>query len=844
MPPTASVSVSGAIGKTGTLLTVFCVFAGLVITAYGLVQQDWPAVLPFWRPGATMGYLGFVASCALAIALARIVLRANYFASTTCLGMVIVLFGEGVASLLSVLYFLAASWSLGFIAIKAICRPDPPTNESARALVGAGLWATGVSLTAHFEINTGWVYSTVLALPIAAARHALIDLVRKIADQTLHAHAERRHIVERSLLGALFLTFLAFAYLPELAHDPLAVHLFVPGYVEANHAWDFDPARYVWTLMPLLADWAYTIGFLLGGEAAAKLVNLAFLMACAHLVRQLVLTLGGSERGADWGALVLLSTPLTFLLGSALYAEPFWSAYLLAGALFVFRVFLGRGNRLSQLKLAAILLAFSAASKAVALVILPIVLAMLIPRAPGLLAKGSRLSAFGAAGLFLALGGIPYLVAWFISGNPVFPFYNGLFQSPFYPAENFLHSGFDSDLSWKLPYQLVFLGGNFTSGMTGSTGAAGFQWLLLLVPSVVAALFLRDWKAASVAGVCLLPLLVIFEFQTFLRYVFPSFLFLSALIGLAISRCTAAGPTVRWAMVGAAGLTLGLNLLFYGSCSPNYRDVPVLEIFDPEGREEIVRRRAPIRKAVELVEELNQSRSPVVFLAPPLAAGLTSDALFASWYNRTFDRELRSSRDYGSFVSLIQKHGARFLIADSRWRGHREGVAGFVDQAFREVARFGSVSLHRVDDSVFFADELLTGTTELSSPPWQLREGTEVQGDGTVLVTATSPVTQSVPVEPGRRYLNEITAKCADQPARGRVQVSWRDAQWNPLGTEIASFHCRTGWVVESLEVTAPQGAANAVVFGAGHTATPVRISEISFRTNARQPVPRTGGAN
>ena len=832
MPNPETGSPGSASGRTITSLIVLSMLGTLAVTGFGLAQQDWPAVLPFWRPGVTIGYLGFMACAALAIALARITVQAGYIASTALLGVSIALLDGGLMPLLSVLFFFAACWSLGWFVIKGLCRKNPPSSELARVLVGAGLWASAVSITVHFEVNYGWVYSIALALPIVAARTPLINLVRNLVRQTLQRRHDRHLIVERSLLGGFFLTYFAFALLPELSYDPLAVHLFVPAYVEANQAWNFDPGRYVWTLMPLLADWAYTIGYLLGGEAAAKLVNMAFLVVCAQLVRQTVQTMGGSERGADWGTLILLSTPLTFLLGSALYTEPFWSAYLLAGALYTFRVLLGHGDRSSQLMLVALFLAFAAAAKAVALVIVPIVLALLVPRVPALFSKGNRQSTCCAAGLFLAVAAIPYLNAWLVSGNPVFPFFNAIFESPFYPAENFRNRAFVTELNWNLPYELVYFAERFTSGMTGSTGAGGYQWVLLLVPTTLAALVFRDWKAAGLAAVCLLSFLVVFNFQAFLRYVFPSFLFLSALVGLVISKCDCSGTTLRWGMLGLAALTLGLNVLFFGSASPNYRDVPVLAVFDSQSQESLVRRRAPIRKAVELVNQLNESGSPVIFLAPPLAAGLVSEALFANWYNRTFERELRSTPDVDSFASLIRKHGARYLIFDSRWRGHKERIAALVEGSFHKVAGFGPVSVHKVDDLIFFSEELLVGTTELASPPWLLAEAEDSREDGTVLVTAATPITQSVPVEAGRSYLNRVTAKCADQPARGRLQVIWRDARRNLLGTQIVSFHCRMNWVAESQEVVAPEGAASAVVFGSGHTALPIHLAEVSFRTS------------
>ncbi|MYF91222.1 MAG: hypothetical protein F4184_03530 [Gemmatimonadetes bacterium] len=438
--------------------------------------------------------------------------------------------------------------------------------------------------------------------------------------------------------------------------------------------------------------------------------------------------------------------------------------------------------------------------------------------------------------MFLAAGSIPYLIAWLVSGNPVFPFFNGIFESPFYPAENFNNRNFNADLSWRLPYELVFFSERFTSGMTGTVGAAGFQWLLLLAPALTAALAFRDRKAVVLGIVCLSSLLAVFVFQSHLRYIFPTYIFLSALFGLAMSNAAGAGWLVRWGVWGLGVFTLGLNVLFFGSCSPNYRDLPIAAVFDPAVRERLVHRRAPIRKAVELVNQLNQSGAPVVFLAQPLAAGLNSEALFANWYNRVFWNELRAARDPDAFSSLMRSAGARDMIADVAWRDRQDWTIALVDQAFHKVAGFGPLSVLKLDDALFFSEELLTGSSDLSSSAWTLRAGLEATEDGSVTVTVESPVTQAVPVKPGEIYLNRVSARCAGQQARGRLQVNWIDAEGELLDVEIRAFDCAPQWVTQGQEVVAPLGAVSAVVFGSSHSALPIQISRVSFRSNVADP--------
>ena len=36
-------------------------------------------------------------------------------------------------------------------------------------------------------------------------------------------------------------------------------------------------ATYVWAVMPMLGDWLFSVGYMLGGETAARLINVGFI---------------------------------------------------------------------------------------------------------------------------------------------------------------------------------------------------------------------------------------------------------------------------------------------------------------------------------------------------------------------------------------------------------------------------------------------------------------------------------------------------------------------------------------------------------------------------------------
>ena len=69
---------------------------------------------------------------------------------------------------------------------------------------------------------------------------------------------------------------------PEASADGLSMHLAVPANIAANHAMTFEPGRYLWAVMPMGADFTYSVVYLLGGEMASRLLNFTFLLRAAR----------------------------------------------------------------------------------------------------------------------------------------------------------------------------------------------------------------------------------------------------------------------------------------------------------------------------------------------------------------------------------------------------------------------------------------------------------------------------------------------------------------------------------------------------------------------------------
>ena len=799
---------------------------GAGLTLAGLMRQKWPDVLPSGGLRPLVGYAGFMLGCAVIVSLGGRLTSRRPLTITAFLALFIAACAGAVWPLLVTLVYAVSAMALGHAVLSSLRIADEQSGAVTRLLVGAGLYATLISLSAHVPVNYPGVYFVGLLAPFFFAPRWLWGEVSRLASALFQRSAPTVRIDwPEVLLGAVALVHFAVALLPEVMHDALALHLFVPAHMAARHEWGFDTALHSLALIPMLGDWNFSVGYILAGETGARLINLGFVYLLALLGRELVLWAGGSEKGGTWAMLLFLSTPLTFTESSSLFVESVWATYLIAGLLWMLRSLTDQGCRASGLMLSGLMLGLATAAKSVTLpYLVALVLPLLVlPRWPV-----RQLQAPIALGIafFLVLGAIPYVVAYWISGNPVFPFYNALFKSPLYPPVNFDNPLFHSGVVWDLPYQLVFASDKY---LEATVGASGFQWLLLLLPSTALLLFLSKWRAGLLLLIGALSLMSVFHFQSYLRYIFPVLLLLSVLAGVALSQVNLLGKLPALGMVIAGVASIGLNLVFISAGVWIYRDMPIMSVFDPSDRDQFLMDRLPIRRAVDLVNVLNSARTPVAFFASPFGAGLNADALYPNWYNHEFYRSVEAAKDAPSLSKVLADHRSSIVILESTWGSGAQ--RDIVIAATRLVADFGPVSVRMLKKEVDFSSELLTNPDLTGTQGWTLFPGAvQPEGVDSLVVTVSSPAVQTVPVQGGRSYLNTVQARCKDTRAQGRVQVNWLDSGAGFISASIQRFDCTSEWSEHAQEITAPQRAAAAVVYAVSNSDLAIEVNSVSMK--------------
>ncbi|WP_219915907.1 phospholipid carrier-dependent glycosyltransferase [Pseudomonas brassicacearum] len=720
-----------------------------------------------------------------------------------------------VVTLFALSATLLGSWML---------RQRASADRSIHLLVGAGTLGTLTGLAAYLPINYPGLYGTLLSLPLLLGRNHLMAVGRELLGHIQATRSAQTPV--QTALDVLICSFACLyvlvAFMPEIGHDALAMHLFIPSQLAQRHQWSFDASTYVWAVMPMLADWIYSIVYLLAGETASRLSNSAFTLLLAWQIHNMTLWAGGSATSARWASLIFLSTPLAFAESSSLHIESAWTAFMMAGTLAILKVSNFTPDpreRLWQLRLAGVLLGFAMAAKAVTLSVLPVLLLVLLWQfrawaVPGL----ARALLLGSAGLILA-GATPYVSAGYLTGNPVFPFFNAIFHSPLWPNVNFEPPAtFGTGMTWDTLYRMVFHSPQF---IEGRVGAAGFQWLLLPT-SAVAVLLSGNRKALCILLVGAGAMFMTFQSTAYLRYVFPSFALFSVILALPV----AGDKHVPRSLALLAGALLILTNTRFIQAATYYGEIKPSALLSQAGREAYLLERLPIRKMVDTVNALNIGHQPVAVFAPPLMAGLQADALYASWYNLDWKHDFDTAASPSELAQRLRQRHVSWLVIDLK--SLPQVKLDRLLTVSTSYTRLGDLDLRKLD--VAHYEHLLN--PDLSSlEGWSLTSPSSYDpSHKTLTVNVKTPATQRVEVTPGLTYTNSVSARCATIPTAGRIQANWMDAHGDFIAASIETFDCTSQWETHEMNVVAPANATSVIIYASGHTDTPLAFKSLSFR--------------
>lgn len=698
-------------------------------------------------------------------------------------------------------------------------------------LVGVVIIGTVIGLMVHYPINYSGTYGLLIVTILYSGRGYVRELWEKF---NTHFYELKDYTWIDLCLGLVIIYYILLVQMPEVGHDALTTHLFVPTYVEQNLMWSFDVNTYVWATMPMLVDWVYTAAYILSGEFGPRLTNAGFFLIIAYIIHQIVLWAGGNALGARWAALLLLVLPLTGHLTNTLYIESIWTAIFVGGTFLILIFLFPSRNKLTELDyrdrlnsnivISGLLLGGAAAAKAVTLSMLPALAILILFRIRGWLGTIKLKSIFIGIFLFVMIGIIPYLNAWLITGNPVFPFFNEIFKSPQYPEVNFSASVYGKGLSWDTLFHLSF---NSNKYIEGGIGVGGFHILLLLLPALFMFTLDKKYRGLSLLFVGILAAAIPFQQTAYMRYIYPSYVIITAGIGVFLSIALADKSSItRFLVVLCAGLGLFLNSIFYKTGIKG-GNIMVSALLSEEGRETYLDSWLPLRNAVETVNELNVSNHPVAILSQPLAAGLESEAIYANWYNHSFLNLILQVKTQNSMIDLLKEQKIKYVLLDDYWRF--KDKKKLVENVTIEIVKIGSISVRELNKTYTFTSELLKNGIFQNKENWYVPEGTFFK-KGSAKLTINSAISQAVPIRENVRVFMSAETICPVKDSIGRLQINWHNENDEFIKTSIKTFPCKDIPETHSVEYVSPNNTKYGIVYISGHLDEPITFKSVSVK--------------
>lgn len=607
--------------------------------------------------------------------------------------------GVGWNNLAVIAIWTAATWSLGGLLLHAIYRDaDYPIKYPVEALVvGTAAWLAVWGVMLHFKVNYRGVYWGLCLLPFihwrllpqGSLRHAL---KRRLADfdHWLESIPVWMWVPGVAIIGWV----LRWASLPSAMFDDHALHLRMWTMFEFQHREEFNPVDQIWSVAPFASDLLHGALSLMAGDDVRGAWHLALGLAILGLTAKVLSQVNVPPRW-QWLLLVLLaSTPMFGNLLVSLQAE------LALGVLALTAIALiGNAGQTANPPVFGVL-ACAGLCVAVklpgAILGVACIAAMAVTFGRTLLPKRWFNPTAWLTLVILAFVALhAYAVAWYFTRNPVFPLYNGIFRSSFFPPENF------KDVTWSAGFSLrSYVEAFFRTSryFESSDYSAGWQYLILL-PVALAATVLPG--TPRLLRIALLPLLgfgiAMFAAVQYWRYLFPVMPLAIVVMGVLFTRHQRSG--VRYVAVLLAIACVGLNMRYYRNIS-GLMHVPAQMAYTAHGQDQLTRAFAPVAALTATVNALAPGSRVLYPFESPTGATLHGRPIYTSWYAAARSLQFQGIANADRAAAFIADQRPDFVIVNQTDTGPTSIPNGlireYVASQGRLVDQVGPYKLYHV----------------------------------------------------------------------------------------------------------------------------------------------------
>lgn len=746
--------------------------------------------------------------------------------------------GVGWSQSLFAFYFVLSAYAVGRLILYASMireRARILLNESV--IIGVGFYVFLFGVLIHFPVNYAGVYLGILSVPLLAALLLRLPTIYKPqASLAWHEICQKAAAIDyrKLCLSVIVIGYVArYAFFPSVNYDDNASHLRMWTMLSNQHIHNFDVTSQIWIVAPFAVDLLHAVVSLISQADARGAMNLVLFSSLLYLTWSLSEIVNNRLNDRLLIITLFATTPLLASLLTGLQTELFLAVLATAGTLFSLQ---RRRSNLSGAEVAAIIMvsALCCATKlpgAILGLALLVTFSFKVFSRPNQIPTLIRHDYRGIVIITLVAGLVAfhsYGVAWHLTGNPLFPLYNGYFKSPYFGLYNFIDNHYTTGTTLKTYWDLFF---NTSRHFESANFVAGFQYLLLLPLSIIILLTLRSRRASLKI---MLPLFVfgavMFSAVQYWRYLFPVLPLGSVLIGVLLLD-NSDKVFIRVIAFSTLGIYAAANLFFLPGISW-YFSTPAQKAFSESNRHGIVANLA----AEQLLNAILNKRAPgaKVLYEPsrPYGATLNENPIYVNWYSPARQAKVESIRTADDLTDFLRNEHIQYVYWD-------QSIPADVNDLYRTLLRD---HLSRFGSPEFQEGSILA--YQLMDHPKSYRKAVHInnfQNGSQVKFSTPASFTDSGALLVGGAPLmvREFDAARASS-ARYTVKLQCpvigvsfvAQINWDVGSPYYRLVNCNKPHIEFSESVPVPAGAKRGLIYLSSHDQRRVNVSEVLIELN------------
>jgi hypothetical protein len=613
--------------------------------------------------------------------------------------------GVGTGNLIAVLMFLTSSLLLGQLILSFTTTQENILRYTTPAiLLGTSCFIAIFGYLIHTHANKQEVYWIIIGAP-------LLRLFSHQVQQNLVAAARPFIASKVSSLNQMpglyffiaiiiFTTVARYAFFPSISYDDNALHLRMWSELRDTSTYSFDVKAQIWSVAPFTVDLLHAVTSVMADSDSRGALDVTFFALLALSLNELTKLFISDRKDRLLLIGLFCSTPIIANLLVTLQSELFMALVVTAGTL---SIYLLRTNDIWPAVLGVIMAAALTCSIKFPGVVISAMLAIGLlvhictTEKPGRVGFNNKsLVCIGLViGVACFVAFHPYINAWRITHNPVFPLYNAIFKSEYYQPTNFVDPLYQKGFSFSSYVNTFFMTSQF---FEAKNFTAGFQYLIFLPIALVLALF-------SKRRVVYLPLLLVsfgfgiimFAATQYWRYLFPIVPIASVVIGFILSESGVTARSKRYLRLVVL-FVAGTNMYLLPGISWFFV-TPLQSIYNDAGKKTAVATFAPAKGLVSYIN-VAYPQSKVVFdSASPYGATLNGHPVLPNWYSPLTAQKFSDLKTPADAAKLFTSEGIDFVawsLVPSGRQTNRDLIHEYLTDYATPVYQTGTWVLYRV----------------------------------------------------------------------------------------------------------------------------------------------------